>query len=93
MVCVGSELEVAMGANQVPQTFRKDEEAGYVTDVDPAYREEAEQTVREHLSGYTRVWCEWSGPGDTHVMVVTFSAVFRRDDKVDPQIPGSRISR
>ncbi len=87
VVCVGSDLEIVMGANQVPRTFRKDEELGYVTDVDPAYREGAEQAVREHLSGYTRVWCEWSGPGDTHVVVVAFDAVFRRDHKVDPADP------
>ncbi|MYA11109.1 MAG: formylglycine-generating enzyme family protein [Gemmatimonadetes bacterium] len=87
VVCVGSELEDVMGANQVPQTFRRDEEMGYITDVDPAYREEAEQAVREHLAGYTRVWCEWSGPGDSHVVVVRFAAVFRRDETVDPGDP------
>ena len=87
VVCVGGELEIVMGANQVPETFRRDVEMGYLTDVDPAYREQAEQAAREHLAGYARVWCEWSGPGDTHVMVVSFDAVFRRDDKVDPGDP------
>lgn len=88
VVCVGSELEVVTGPNRVPVTVRKDEEYGYVTDFDPVYAEEAEQAVREHLAGYTEIRCERSGPGDTHLVVVRFSAVFRGDERVDPGDPG-----
>ena len=87
VVCIGSEIAAVMGANQVPGTFRADEEIGYVTDVDPAYRQEAEQAVRDQLSNYARISCTWSGPADTHVMVVRFKAVFRRDDRMDPDDP------
>lgn len=54
VVCVGSELELVMGANQVSETFLKDEKLAYVTDFDPAYAEEAEQAVREQLAGYPK---------------------------------------
>ncbi len=87
VVCVGSESEIVMGPNQVPRTFRKDEEVGYVTDVDPQYRAEAEQATRERLAGYATTWCEWSGPGDTHMTVVRFNAVYRRDEELDPGDP------
>ena len=87
VVCVGGALETVPGTNPAPQVFRRDQEIAYVTDVDPAYREEAEKAVREHLAGYSEVWCAWSEPGDGYLSVVTWTAAVRLDGALDPEDP------
>ena len=86
VVCIGSEPGVVAGGDP-DRTIPRDEEFGYVTDVDTVYMQEAEEAVREQLVGYPLIRCARSGPGDTHVVVVRFSAVVRRDDEVGPEDP------
>ena len=86
VVCIGSEPGVVAGGDP-DRTIPRDEEFGYVTDVDTVYMQEAEEAVREQLAGYPLIRCARSGPGDTHVVVVRFSAVVRRDDEVGPEDP------
>ena len=88
VVCVGGAIEAVPGTNPIPEVFRNDEEIAYVTDVDPAYREEAEQAVRDHLARYSEIWCAWSEPGDAYLSVVSYTAVVKLDGAQDPDDPG-----
>ena len=87
VVCVGGTLETVPGTDPARQVFRTDQEIAYITDVDPAYRDEAEQAAREHLAHYSEIWCAWSEPGDAYLSVVTYTAVARLDGALDPDDP------
>ena len=86
VVCVGSELESMASAGPVRRVIRKDVELVYRAAVEFAGREEIEEGLREELS-QSEVRCNWSEPGSSHVVVVSYTGVIRLDLTIDPDDP------
>ena len=86
VVCVGSELESMASAGPVRRVIRKDVELVYRVAVEFADRDEIEAGLREELS-QAEVRCIWSGPGNSHVVVVSYTGVIPLDLTIDPDDP------
>ncbi|WP_419949443.1 hypothetical protein [Candidatus Palauibacter sp.] len=87
VVCVASELESLSGSGPVRRVIRRDTELVYRVGVDLSARAEAEQALRAELETAGETSCAWSEPGQSHVIVVSYSGVVRRDLTIDPEDP------
>ena len=87
VVCVGSELESMASAGPVRRVIRKDVELVYRAAVELADRDEIEEGLREELGQHAEVRCTWSDPGNSHVVVVSYTGVIPLDLTIDPDDP------
>ena len=87
VVCVGSELESMASAGPVRRVIRKDVELVYRAAVELADREEIEEGLVEELGEHAEVRCTWSEPGNSHVVVVSYTGVIPLDLTIDPDDP------
>ena len=87
VVCVASELESLAGSGPVRRVIRRDTELVYRVGVDLSARAEAEQALRAELETAGETSCAWSQPGQSHVVVVSYTGVVRRDLTIDPEDP------
>ncbi len=87
VVCVASELESLAGGGPVRRVIRRDTEVVYRLGVDLSGRAEAEEALRAELGASGEVSCAWSQPGQSHVVVVSYSGVVRQDLTIDPEDP------
>ena len=62
-------------------------EVMYRIGVDIGQRNQIEATLGSELDSYPEVWCAWSDPGDSHVVIVGYTGVIRQDLTVDPEDP------
>ena len=86
VVCVGSETRTHQ-AKPIRRVYTEDMEVVYRTGVDLGQRDQMEGALRSKLGSYPEVWCAWSGPGDDHAVVVSYTGVLRQDLTVDPEDP------
>ena len=86
VVCVGSETRTHQ-AKPIRRVYTEDMEVVYRTGVDLGQRDQMEGALRSELGSYPEVWCAWSGPGDDHAVVVSYTGVLRQDLTVDPEDP------
>ena len=84
VVCVGSETRTHQ-AKPIRRVYTEDMEVVYRTGVDLGQRDQMEGALRSELGSYPEVWCAWSGPGDDHAVVVSYTGVLRQDLTVDPE--------
>ena len=87
VVCVGSELESMASAGPVRRVIRKDVELVYRAAVELVDREEIEEGLVEELGQHAEVRCTWSEPGNSHVVVVSYTGVIPLDLTIDPDDP------
>ncbi len=87
VVCVASELESLAGSGPVRRVIRRDTELAYRVGVDLSARAEAEQALRAELEAAGETSCAWSEPGQSHVVVVSYTGVVRQDLTIDPEDP------
>ena len=87
VVCVASELETIRSSAPVRRVVRRDVEVIYRVGVNPAGREALEETLLSELGDYPEGWCAWSGPADSHVVIVRYTGVIRGDAVIDPDDP------
>ena len=87
VVCVGSELESMASAGPVRRVIRKDVELVYRAAVELADRDEIEEGLVEELGEHAEVRCTWSEPGNSHVVVVSYTGVIPLDLTIDPDDP------
>ena len=87
VVCVASELESLAGGGPVRRVIRRDTEVVYRLGVDLSGRAEAEEALRAELGASGDVSCAWSQPGQSHVVVVSYSGVVRQNLTIDPEDP------
>lgn len=86
VVCVGSETRTHE-ARPIRRVYTEDMEVVYRTGVDLGQRDQMEGTLRSELGSFPEVWCAWSGSGDDHAVVVSYTGVLRLDLTVDPEDP------
>ena len=67
--------------------IRKDVELVYRAAVELADREEIEEGLVEELGEHAEVRCTWSEPGNSHVVVVSYTGVIPLDLTIDPDDP------
>ncbi|MCY4595103.1 MAG: formylglycine-generating enzyme family protein [Bryobacterales bacterium] len=84
VVCVGSETRTHQ-AKPIRRVYTEDMEVVYRTGVDLGQRDQMEGALRSKLGSYPEVWCAWSGPGDDHAVVVSYTGVLRQDLTADPE--------
>ena len=87
VVCVASELESLAGSGPVRRVIRRDTELVYRVGVDLSARAEAEEALRAELETAGETSCAWSEPGQSHVVVVSYTGVVRQDLTIDPEDP------
>ena len=87
VTCVGSELETIPSTSPVRPVVQTDQEVVYRVRVDPANREAVEGSLRSQLDSYAEVWCAWSDVGDSHLMIIEYTGVIRRDLTIDLEDP------
>jgi len=56
----------------------------YRVGVNIGQRDQIERTLGSELGPYPEVWCAWSDPGDSHVVIVGYTGVIRQDLTLDP---------
>ena len=86
VVCVGSEL-TRESSNPVPRVITEDVAVTYRVGVGADDREEIERTLLAELGDHAEASCLWSNPGDSHVAIIRFTGVLRRDLTLDPDDP------
>ena len=86
VVCVGSEL-TRDSSNPVPRVITEDVAVTYRIGVRADDREGMERSLRVELADHAEVSCLWSNPGDSHVAIIRFTGVLRRDLTLDPDDP------
>ena len=87
VVCVASELETLGSSGPVRRVIQRDTEIVYRVGVSLADQEEVEQGLREELAASSEIRCAWSNPEHSHVVVVSYTGVVRRDLTIDPGDP------
>ena len=87
VVCVGSELVSTANAEPVRRVLQNDVELVYGAAVAFVDGDRIEAGLLEELE-HTLVRCEWSEPGNTHVVVVKYKGVV--PDRDDPRVASIR---
>ena len=59
----------------------------YRIGADIGQRAEVERDLSSELGSYPEVWCVWSGSGDDHAVIISYTGVIRQDLTVDPEDP------
>ena len=85
VVCVASELESLAGSGPVRRVIRRDTELVYRVGVGLSSQDEVERGLRTELGAAGEIWCAWSEPEQSHVVVVSYNGVVREDLTIDPE--------
>ena len=84
VVCVGSEREtLATGAEKSGAAVRESTEIAARIGVPPLTLDNAERDLRTELARYGDVRCARSGPGHSHVVVISYMGVVKREPASD----------
>ena len=86
VVCVGSERRT-LATNPIRRVYTEDMEVVYRIGADIGQRDQVERDLRSELGSYPEVWCAWSGSGDDHAVIISYTGVIRQDLTVDPEDP------
>ena len=86
VVCVGSERRT-LATNPIRRVYTEDMEVVYRLGADIGQRDQIERDLSSELGSYPEVWCAWSGTGDTHAVIISYTGVIRQDLTVDPEDP------
>ena len=86
VVCVGSERRT-LATNPIRRVYTEDLELVYRIGADIGQRDQVERHLSSELGSYPEVWCAWSGPGDDHAVIISYTGVIRQDLTVDPEDP------
>ena len=79
VACVGSGPAAEAGANPVRDEHPADREVAYRIGVPLDDREAVARGLRAQLDGYAEVLCAWSGPGDSHLVIIGYTRANRQD--------------
>ena len=85
VVCVASELESLAGSGPVRRVIQRDTELVYRVGVGLSSQDEVERGLRAELGAAGEIWCAWSEPEQSHVVVVSYNGVVREDLTIDPE--------
>ena len=73
VVCVASELESLAGSGPVRRVIQRDTELVYRVGVGLSNQDEGERGLRAELGAAGEIWCAWSEPEQSHVVVLSYN--------------------
>ena len=79
VACVGTGPAAEAGANRVAEVHPANREVAYRIGVPLDDREAVARSLRAQLDGYAEVLCAWSGPGDSHLVIIGYTRESRQD--------------